>query len=231
MAQRIEGRKVKFTKAETGTRGVYKPTWEQEQNVLSFRKLLLRRHLMRHIRGNDHPVYVPFIGDGDIADAMYRDRPIYGADLDGDRIVTASSRGFARADLRVADCDEWPFKDVHLPFAMADFDAFTEPYAAFRAFWAGAVKDDRLVLVFTDGHRQGLVRTGWFDHPSGEKIKLGEGLRGDPVVKAPFYWKYLSEHIWPWFDAEILGQDWRLLDRWRYQRDMMIYWGMALERK
>lgn len=229
MARHEEGQKVKFTKAEMGTVGVYKPTWEQEQNVLSFRKLLLRRHLLRWLRGRPGAVYVPFMGDGDIADVLYRKREIYGADLDADRVQAASSR-FPDADIRVADCDLWPFEDVTAPIAIADFDAFTEPYTSFRSFWAGAEKADRLCLFFTDGHRQGLVRTGWFNSPGGEKIKLGEGLRGDPKIKQPYYWKYLSKHIWPYFD-ELIASEWRMLDRWRYQRDMMIYWGMAIERK
>ena len=235
MALHAEGKKVKFTKAEQGTVGTYKPTWEQEQNVLSFRKLLLRRHLLRWLRHTDGAVYVPFMGDGDIADVMYRTREIHGADLDGERVQTARSR-FPGVDIRVADCDDtWPFPDVSIPFAIADFDAFTEPYAAFRQFWAHAPKADRLAMFFTDGHRQGLLRTGWFDQPDGTKIKLGTGSRdeydrGDPKIKAPYYWKYLSLHIWPYFDG-LVASEWRMLDRWRYQRDMMIYWGMALERK
>lgn len=212
-----------------GTVGVYKPTWEQEQNVLSFRKLLLRRHLLRWLRGRPGAVYVPFMGDGDIADVLYRKREIYGADLDADRVQAASSR-FPDADIRVADCDLWPFEDVTAPIAIADFDAFTEPYTSFRSFWAGAEKADRLCLFFTDGHRQGLIRTGWFNSPDGSKVKLGDGLRGDPKIKAPYYWKYLPVHIWPYFDG-LVASEWRLLDRWRYQRDMMIYWGMAIERK
>jgi ubiquinone/menaquinone biosynthesis C-methylase UbiE len=230
MARHEEGQKVKFTKAEVGTVGVYKPTWEQEQNVLSFRKVLLRRHLLRWLRGRPGAAYVPFMGDGDIADALYRKRDIYGADLDAERVQVARKR-FPGADIRVADCDDWPFEDVHAPFAIADFDAFTEPYTSFRSFWRCAPKADRLVLTFTDGHRQGLLRTGWFDKPDGTKVKLGEGLRGDPVVKAPYYWKYLALHIWPYFDGLFAAEDWRTLDRWRYMRDMMVYHGVVIERR
>lgn len=228
MAQRdAAGKKVRYTKSEVGTVG-YKPTWEQEQNVLSFRKLLMRRHLLRWLRGRPGAFYVPFIGDGDIAVELYSDRMIYGADLDGERVEVAQGR-IPGGDIRLADCDSWPFPDVDAPFALADFDAFSEPYASFRSFWKCATKADRIVVLFTDGHRQGIVRTGSFNHPSGAKTKLGEGYNGDRTVKMPYYGHYLSKHIWPWFD-DLIAEEWRLLDRWRYQRSMMIYWGMAIER-
>jgi hypothetical protein len=229
------GRKVHYTRTDRGIQG-YKPTWEQEQNVLSFRKLLMRRHILRWLAGRPGAFYVPFMGDGDIADALYRGRAIYGADLDPDRVAVARGR-FPDADIRIADCDAWPFVDIDVPFALADFDAFSAPYASFRSFWKGATKAERLVVIFTDGHRQGLNRTGWFNHPSGEKIRLGRpgGPRmGDRDLKLPYFNAYLTRYIWPWFDALIAkseaGGPFRVLDRWRYQRDMMIYWAMAIER-
>lgn len=222
MAQRdAVGKKVKAAKGVAAT-------WEQEQSVLLFRKLLLRRHLMRWVRTTKGPFYVPFIGDGDIAVKLYGGRQVYGADLDPERVEVARMR-LPGAEIREADCDSWPFPGLRHPVALADFDSYTEPYTSFRSFWKCAPKADRLVVVFTDGHRQGLLRTGWFDHPAGHKIRLGHegGPRmGDPELKRPVFNSYLSKHVWPWFEDYI--EPYRVLDRWRYQRDMMVYWGAAI---
>jgi hypothetical protein len=226
------GKKVHYTRTDRGTAG-YKPTWEQEQSVEGFRKLLLRRHLLRWLRGVDGAFYVPFIGDGDIASKLYRRRPIYGADLDPQRVQTVRRR-LQGATVIEADCDSWPFPNVETPFVLADFDAFSAPYTSFRSFWKEAPKGQRLVCVFTDGHRQGLNRTGWWNHPDGRKIRLGHegGPRmGDREKKLPIFGSYLSKHIWPWFDMQIERAGYRQLDRFRYQRDMMIYWGFAIERR
>jgi hypothetical protein len=164
---------------------------------------------------------VPFIGDGDIAEALYADRTIYGADLDPARASVAASK--LSGDIRVADCDSWPFADISEPFAVADFDAYIEPYVSFRSFWANATKADRVVLYFTDGRKQGLMRTNWWTTPDGRHLHLST------EAKKPIFHHYLPKHIWPWFDA-FVAPEWRVVHKWRYQRDMMIYWSAAVER-
>jgi hypothetical protein len=227
------GKKVHYTRSQRGVSG-YKPTWEQEQSVEGFRKVLLRRHLLRWLRNTEGAFYVPFIGDGEIAAKLYRGRPIFGADLDPDRVANARRR-LPRATVIEADCDLWPFPNVETEggFILADFDSFSAPYASFRSFWANAPKGRRLVCVFTDGHRQGLNRTGWWNHPDGRKIRLGHegGPRmGDREKKLPIYGSYLTKHVWPWFDLKVKEAGYHYLDRWRYQRDMMVYHGFAIER-
>jgi hypothetical protein len=61
-----------------------------KQHVDLHRKLALRRALLRGCPAG--AVYVPFIGDGDIAAELYADRMVYGADLDPNRSATARAR-------------------------------------------------------------------------------------------------------------------------------------------
>ena len=80
------------------------------------------------------------------------------------------------------------------------------------------------MIFFTDGRKQGMMRTSWWTTPDGRHLNLGKD------AKHPIYNAYLTKHIWPWF-ADHIGQDgWRVLYKFRYQRDMMIYWGAAIER-
>ena len=191
---------------------------DQKQHVLMFRKLLLRRHLLRWAR--EGPAYVPFIGDGDIAAALYGSRRVYGADLDPERVRTAQSR--LHGQIKVADCDSWPFPGLTDKIAVADFDAYVDPYISFRAFWREGHRQDRLVLFFTDGRRQGLLRSGSWTRPDGIKVHLNSRVEKSVVAN-----NYLNGHVWPWFEDFI--RPYRILDRWRYQRSLMIYWGAAIE--
>jgi hypothetical protein len=193
----------------------------QQQHVGLHRKLLMRKHMLRF--AGEGAAYVPFIGDGDIAAKLYRGRSIYGADIDPERIEHCQTRGFD-GEVKVADCDQWPFPAIDAPFAVGDFDAYIEPYVSFRAFWSKANKADKMVVFFTDGRKQGMMRTSWWTTPDGQHLNLGK------VKKHPIYNKYLSQHIWPWFEQHI-GNEWRVVHYFRYQRDMMVYWSAAIARK
>ena len=54
----------------------------QKQHVDIQRKLKLRRTLMEKLGTTDGAYYIPFIGEGDIAVELYRDKMIYGADIE-----------------------------------------------------------------------------------------------------------------------------------------------------
>jgi hypothetical protein len=196
-------------------------TKAQKQHVEFFRKTLLRKHLLMH--ASDGPAYVPFIGDGDLAVELYQGRrDIYGADLDADRVAMARSR-LRGADVRMEDCDSWPFPDLDETFAIADFDAYVHPYRSFRAFWAHADRQDRVVLFFTDGQRQGIKRSGVLEHPGGTRrtdLALWERRR--------YYNAYLERLVWPWFREFIAP--WRMQHVFRYLRQDMVYWGAVIDR-
>jgi hypothetical protein len=193
-----------------------------KQHVQMYRKVLLRKRLLRWAEPG--AVYVPFIGDGDISAILYDDRRIYGADLDPDRVAVARTR-LSDAKVKVADCDGWPFMGLTDTIAVADFDAYVDPYKGFRCMWKYHEHfPDRVVLFFTDGRRQGLIRSGSWTKPDGTKVQLSKGSEKSTVFNT-----YLSKHIYPWFVSHI-EPEWKVLDWMRYQRSMMLYWGAVIER-
>lgn len=209
----------------------------RHQHLDPYRKYLMRKRLLRW--AIDGPAYVPFIGDGDICvggskdgalkheryelPGVYTDRFVYGADLDDQRVATARDR-IANGDIRVADCDIWPFKDTKTaPFAVADFDAWAEPYPSFRSFWKAADKADRVVLFFTDAHRMGIMVDGTFIHADGTKHVISNLTER----RAAFNF-YLNKHIWPWFEDYVAP--YKVLEYYRYLRGMLTYWGVAVEK-
>lgn len=193
----------------------------QKQHVDLHRKIQLRKRLLgTKLTGN---AYVPFIGDGDLADALYRGMKIYGADIDPARVSTATAR-LPDARIIQADCDHFPFPE-NIEFSLADFDAYSEPYPAFLSFWKTAKKADRLTLFFTDGHRQGIIRTGYIHYPDGteEHVKDLNTRRG-------LFNFYLSKVVIPWF-KDFLGSEWRTVTGpFFYLRRMQLYWGTVIER-
>lgn len=180
---------------------------------------MLRKRLLHLAKPG--AVYVPFCGDGDIAALLYTDRRVLGADLDPARVQVASDR-LRGADIRVADCDRWPFTDATERFAVADFDAYSHPYSSFLSFWAAAKLTERLVLFFTDGHRQGVMRTGWWHKPDGSKQKL-ENVN----EKRNLFNFYFPRYILPWFEQAV--RPYRVQQKAFYLRGMMLYWGAVIE--
>lgn len=204
----------------------------------------MRRHLLKWAPPG--PVYVPFIGDGDIAAGLdlgsatrassgiagssasflglYMDRYVYGADLDPARVKVAQAR-IPNGNIRVADCDIWPFYDIDTPpIVVADFDAWAEPWPSFRAFWKYANKADKMVLFFTDAHRMGVMVDGTHISPDGSKREIS-----NLTERRKVFHFYLSQYVWPWFEDYI--QPYVIVDRMRYLRGMLTYWGCAIERK
>ena len=190
----------------------------QRQHVDMYRKVLLRRRLLR--KAVEGAAYVPFIGDGDLAVELYRDRPIYGADLDATRCDLARQR-LPGADIQVDDCDRWPFPGVTEPFAVADFDPYSDPYRAFEAFWREAKKESPLVLLFTDGHRLEMTRRGSYIQPDGTHVQ-GMSLAESRKV----YNSYFVREALPWVQGHI--SPWRVVSKAHYLRGQMLYWGVVV---
>ena len=192
---------------------------------------MLRRSLCRAVEAG--PAYVPFIGDGDLAVALYVPRgfTIWGADIDQERVDEARRRLPGHTIIQ-ADCDDWPFPpesyigESYTPevYSLADFDAYSDPYAAFRSFWTHAQKASPLSLAFTDGHRQGIIRSGTLHHPSGEKRVLGHLTARRRAFN--FYWQRI---VRPWFVDFI--KPWRVRRLRFYLRGAsMLYWGAVIYR-
>jgi hypothetical protein len=195
---------------------------EARQHVEFHRKYLLRKRLLRW--APEGAAYVPFVGDGDLAVDLYADRQIYAADLDVGRIEMASSR-LPGAKVIQADCDDWTFPGLTDKIAVADFDAYTDPWTSFRSFWREAPKQDRLVLYVTDGLRQGMIRTGSLRKPDGTKQTYADA----DMQKIGLFHFYWNQTVLPWF-RDFIAPDWRILEQYRYLRKMMVYGGFAIER-
>lgn len=165
---------------------------------------------------------MPFVGDGDLAVAHYATRPIYGADLDPARVATAQAR-LPGAVLRVADCDGWPFPDVTTPFAIADFDAYANPYRGLAAFWPVAARTRRIVLFGTDGLRMRIAR--------GQVLKSlpsGAETPASGVVCRAQYNFWWARHVVPWLTALVAPA--RITTKRFYLRGMgQLYWGVVVE--
>lgn len=181
------------------------------------RKVALRRRLVSRVTGKNY--YIPFIGD--LACELYTDAKIFGADIDPARVNTARQR-LSGQTIIVADCNHFPFDGAHV-FHLADFDAYSEPYPAFRSFWEKAKKADRLILFFTDGHKQGIIRSGWVHYPHGEREhidKLNDRRR--------LYNFYFPQVVLPWFTEYV--KPYEIAQKAFYLRSMMLYWGAVIER-
>jgi hypothetical protein len=204
-----------------GASGKVAGTAGAAQHVDRFRKDLLRAALVPHALPG--PVYAPFCGEGDLAVSCYPGRRIYGADLDDARVATAQAR-LPGSVFRVADCDGWPFPDATAPFAIADFDAYANPYPSLAAFWAEAPKLDRLVLFGTDGLRQGLSRRNMTAVlPSGAMTPatIAEARRQFNTWWAGVVLPYLRTALAPWRITTS-----RFYIRGRGQ----LYWGVEVTR-
>ncbi|MBU8921375.1 MAG: hypothetical protein KOO63_06100 [Bacteroidales bacterium] len=196
---------------------------EKKQHVEIERKLTLRKSLLEKVGPTNDAVYVPFIGDGDIATALYSDRKIFGADNDPARVNTASKR-LPSAVIIEADCDRFPFNKSTATFDVADFDAYSYPYDSFRKFWEGAKIAPQCVIFFTDGQRQAIIRTGHYRTPDGEKHILTK--TDDKRKEFNFYF---NKTLLPWFIDYI--KPWTLVYSTKYLRDPnQLYWGAIIIR-
>ena len=194
----------------------------KKQHVQMFRKIALRRKIMELSEITSGNIFVPFIGDGDIASQMYPGFRVYGADLDPARVRMAEGRINGQAI--VADCNYFPESFTNKgKYAAADFDAYSDPYKSFVSFWSKAEKEDKMFLFFTDGHRMGTIRTGWFHKPDGSKEKL-ETLKERRQV----FNFYLPRYVMPWFEEFI--KPYKIIHTKKYLRGMMIYWGAVIEK-
>ena len=191
----------------------------QKQHVDFHRKIQLRKNLLRGKKQG--VIYVPFIGDGDIATELYQSYKIHGADIDSQRTSTASKR--LDRNIIKADCDKWPFPGIEDVFDVADFDAYSEPYKSFRSFWENANKANEMVLFFTDGHKQGLMRTGHWHKPDGSKEQIK-----DTNEKRKVFNFYFPKHILPWFQEHI--KPYKIVKKQFYLRGMMLYWGAVIKK-
>lgn len=156
-----------------------------------------------------------------MAVALYHDRCIHAADIDPKRVATAKSR-LPDATVIEADCNMWPFDGLDVEFAIADFDAYMNPYPSLEAFWRNARKKPRVVLIMTDGLRQSIARNR-------STVELPEG-RLIPATTVQFkaqYHMWLKRFVEPYVAGLIAP--YRITRTLAYTRHHMLYWGVVAE--
>ncbi len=195
-------------------------TAQQKQHVGIERKLRMRRALLEEAVPG--AVYVPFCGDGDIAVELYTDRQILAVDNDAERVATCRRRLLGASVYKIDADKQMPSWGAELdPFAVADFDAFSYPYDAFRQFWNSAPKARRLVLFFTDGERLAF-RVSKGRWPDGKKVSLKtttERRQMSNRYRSRTLPAWLAEAVAPWTVQRIT----------HYARNKMIYWGAVID--
>lgn len=196
---------------------------EKKQHVDIQRKLKLRETLLQMAGDLTGACYIPFIGEGDIAVALYKDKEIYGADIDAGMVKTAQERLPASGIVK-ADCDKFPFTKGTALFTLADFDAYSFPYDSFRSFFEGATLGSQCVLIFTDGQRQAIIRTGHYRTPDGVKHHAKTKTEKRSVFNF-----YFHKTIMPWFREYI--KPWTIIYITKYLRGPnRMYWGAIIAR-
>lgn len=195
----------------------------QKQHTDAHRKILLRRQLTRIAGDPDGAAYVPFCGDGDLVSDCWAGREVWAADFDPARTATFADR-FPDAHLATGDCDEWPFSGpTSAPLAVLDLDAYAYPYHAWRAATGASPLAPRLVVIFTDGQRQALKRTGHWRDPDGTKRSALTDA-GKPDLRQT----RLVRTCKPWLVGEARRLGYRVTTVRGYTRHDMLYWGAVL---
>jgi hypothetical protein len=188
----------------------------QQQHVELYRKINLRKSFLKYALPG--AAYVPFIGDGDIAVALYSDRAIWGADIDPARVATAQSR-LPSAHIVVGDCDGWPFSEDGPEFSVADLDAYCNPYQSLAAFWARARKASRVIIFGTDGMKQGIARRR-------RAVLLPSGNPGDDDWRTQ-YAQWWVRHVLPHVTQVVTP--YCITRKMFYCRKWMLYWAVVCE--
>jgi hypothetical protein len=211
------------------------------QHASPERKYLMRRRLMRWLRGIDGAAYVPFCGHLDIAlgwlpgakrdeaynfPGIYGDRVVFACDLDEDRVRVAQER-LSDGLVRCGDANEWLFGDVDTgPLAVIDCDAWDQPWGAFRAAWEHCEKAPRVAVFWTTAGPMGSMVDGVLVRPDGSK----HTITSLPERRRLFF-QYAQRVIWPWLVPYVAADGFRVVDRVFYRRGMVDYGGVVLERE
>lgn len=199
------------------------PTPNQAQEELR-RKLALRRELLR--AAPPGPVWLPFCGEGELAEYLYTDREMWAADIDPSKVARFHEK-FPDANVFVLDCDDWSeLLDRMPPVAVADFDANTYPYDALRTFWnhPAARSLDGCVIFGTDLQRYSARTKGIYRHPDGTIARPGPGT-ADARDAHAYWW---VRHVRPWLHKLADESNWRVDRTVQVALRDNLYWGAQL---
>ena len=124
----------------------------------------------------------------------------------------------------MADCDNWPFDGLETKFALADFDAYSNPYQALVTFWKHADKASRVLIFGTDGNLQTINRGKRL-----VKLPTNTGpICNDRNKIRDLYNKWWSVTVKTFLMQTIAP--YRISYQMRYRRGTgMLYWGIVAE--
>lgn len=191
----------------------------KKQSTEIERKLRLRHDLMEFAA--EGAVYVPYIGEADIASQLWADRMIYGCDLEQKFLDVARTR-LSNADLRVANAERYPFTDISEAITIADFDAYGNPYLALQSFWQ-AIPDhpQRMVIFGTDGLRSHFRGNALLVLPEGTKKPTDLGTAREQY-----------NYYWPRYIVPLLKRivaPYTVIEQRHYFNKAIVYWGIVID--
>lgn len=195
---------------------------QQKQQQKFHRKIKLRELLLSNW-SNWSNSYVPFCGEGNIADQLYSDdSKVFGVDIDNEKLRAAENRMPESVFInhnanQFPDC--WDEE-----YTLADFDAYSNPYKSFVSFWQSANKSFPLVCFFTDSKVQCIMWHSFVDMPNWGRRKL----KGKKEKK--LYMKKWKLKCIQWVN-DYIGNEYDLIHTKQYQRHMTIYWGAIIDGK
>ena len=194
----------------------------QQQHVDLHRKLGLRRRALE--TAGPGAVYVPYVGDGDIAVEVYTDREVYAADNDPARVRTATGRlpdaTAVEADVETAAPD---FGDLP-PLAVIDADAYAYPYDTIRHALTAYDLADTLTIFGTDGTGRAMNGASAFRLPDGTKIHPKSTTERRDAYN--HRWTTITD----WLTNTAAEHSYTLTATQKYKRGHMIYWTATLNR-
>jgi hypothetical protein len=210
------------------------------QHASPERKFLLRRRLMRWLDGIEGCAVVPFCGDLSIAlggrpeakrdfayrfPGLYRDRVIYGCDLDEELVELAQER-VTDGIVRCADANYWAFGDLDVgPVAVIDADAWDQPWGAVRSAWEATEKAERVAICWTSASPMGVMVDGTLVHPDGSHHTITSLSE-----RQKLFYQHAQRVTWPWLTGYVASSGYRIVDRGYYRRGMVDYGGCVVKR-
>ena len=166
------------------------------------------------------------MGEADIAAELYGARPIVGIEID-EQIADRARARLGRDALVIAgDAEVWhPEAALAEPYAIADLDAFANPYRALAVFWAHAARAARIVIFGTDGMRLAIMQQKKRTYGP---LPDGQIRMGTPAVNRHQWAHWWTSFVRPYL-VDLVAPATISSER-KYQRAHMLYWAVVVDR-
>ena len=163
-------------------------------------------------------IWMPFCGFGEMQQIVeWSPSRIAGCDLDRDAVAHWQTT-WPDAEVRCVDVEKFTFDSRE--YAVADVDAFGNPWRAVEHFLSDAHTARRVVVLATDGLRQKLVRG---KRPYNFQTHRFEQMASVQAAEQDRRW---PEHVKAWVESS----GWRILSSTMKTAALMRYFRFELER-